>query len=153
MILDLLDAELRRDEGVRYDRYIDSRGIPTTGVGHNLLASPLPAGWAYPLNDAQVDQLLNHDLSVTFAALTLHLPWWSGLDEVRQRVVANMCFNLGIGRLLEFQQTLASMRAGQYVTAAAEMLQSDWATEVGARATRLSQAMSTGVMPGEPVTA
>ncbi|KVC65532.1 hypothetical protein WI72_33705 [Burkholderia ubonensis] len=54
---DLMEKELRRDEGVRYVRYLDSRGIPTTGVGHNLNASPLPAGWAFPLNDQQVNQL------------------------------------------------------------------------------------------------
>jgi lysozyme len=31
----LLEAELRRDEGVRYTIYADTMGIPTVGVGHN----------------------------------------------------------------------------------------------------------------------
>jgi lysozyme len=52
--LQKLIAELRRDEGVRYSPYNDTKGIPTVGVGHNLNAKPLPAGWKYPLNDTQL---------------------------------------------------------------------------------------------------
>ena len=40
---ELLIAELRRDEGVRYSPYKDSKGILTVGVGHNIEASALPA--------------------------------------------------------------------------------------------------------------
>ncbi len=150
MNLVLMDAELRRDEAVRYVLYYDTKGIPTTGVGHNLQASPLPAGWTYPLSDAQVDQLLNTDLGNTFAQLDHSLPWWRGLDEVRQRVVANMCFNMGIGTLLEFHNTLGAMQRGSYAIAAAGMKASAWYGEVGDRAVRLCQAMETGVMPDEP---
>jgi lysozyme len=145
--LSLLDAELRRDEGVRYTIYPDSKGIPTIGVGHNCAASPLPSGWKCPLTDDQVNQLLNHDLQVTFAALDLHLPWWKSLDGVRQRVIANLCFNMGIGKLMGFHKALAGMQSGDYATAAAEMEDSPWYGEVGERAVRLCRAMQTGVMP------
>jgi lysozyme len=146
----LLIAELRRDEGVRYSRYLDTAGIPTVGVGHNLRANPLPAGWTFPLTDDQVNQLLAHDIAVTTAALSLHLPWWAHLDEVRQRVVANMAFNLGVGTLLAFHNTLAAIQSGRYGDAANGMKASAWFKQVGARAERLCQAMATGVMPDEP---
>lgn len=145
--LALLETELRRDEGIRYARYLDSLGIPSTGVGHNLLASPLPAGWTYPLNDAQVNQLLNGDIAETFHQLDTHLPWWRQLDEVRQRVIANMCFNMGIGTLLTFHNTLGAMQRGSYAVAAAGMKASKWSGQVGDRAQRLCKAMETGVMP------
>ncbi len=103
-------AELRRDEGVRYWPYTDTMGIPSTGVGHNLRAIPLPSSWAYPLTDAQVNQLLNQDLQNTFAALDQNIPWWRALDEVRQRVVANMAFNMGVGGLMTFKNTLGAMQ-------------------------------------------
>ncbi|MGS1052020.1 glycoside hydrolase family protein [Burkholderia glumae] len=147
MILTLLEAELRRDEGVRYSIYLDTAGIPTVGVGHNCQVSPLPTGWTCPLTDAQVNQLLANDIASTLAKLDRSLPWWRGMDEVRQRVIANMCFNLGIGTLLTFKNTLAAMQRGSYSVAAAGMLNSKWATQVGARATRLASAMETGVMP------
>ncbi|MGS0982030.1 glycoside hydrolase family protein [Burkholderia glumae] len=147
MILTLLEAELRRDEGVRYSIYLDTAGIPTVGVGHNCQVSPLPTGWTCPLTDAQVNQLLANDIASTLAKLDRNLPWWRGMDEVRQRVVANLAFNLGIGTLLTFKNTLAAMQRGSYSVAAAGMLNSKWATQVGARATRLASAMETGVMP------
>ena len=147
MDLDLMDAELRRDEGVRNSEYLDSEGIPTIGVGHNLNAMALPAGWMQPLTDAQVDDLLNHDLAVTFAGLDLHHPWWRKLDEVRQRVIANMAFNLGETRLDGFVNTLHAIQIGDYADAAAGMTASLWAKQVVHRAGRLIQAMSTGIMP------
>lgn len=145
----LLEAELRRDEGVKYFPYLDTATPPneTAGVGHNLNASPLPAGWTYPLSDAQVDQLLAGDLQITFASLDHSLPWWRQMDDVRQRVICNMCFNLGITRLLGFHNTLFAMQRGSYAVAAAGMLSSVWATQVGERAKRLASAMEYGVMP------
>ena len=147
MILSLLETELRRDEAVEYSPYNDTMGIPTVGVGHNLRASPLPAGWTYPLTDAQVNTLLASDLQATFASLNAKLPWWTSLDEVRQRVIANMAFNMGMARLLGFAKMLAAAKSGDYTTAAAQMKASAWYTQVGDRAVRLCQAMATGVMP------
>lgn len=145
--LAFLEAELRRNEGVRYTIYLDSVGVPTVGVGHNCKVSPLPAGWTCPLTDGQVNALLSHDLQIVFAALDLHLPWWKSLDAVRMRVVANMAFNLGIGGLLGFHNTLLAMQRGSYAVAAAGMLSSVWAKQVGDRAKRLASAMEYGVMP------
>jgi lysozyme len=149
MNLALLEAELRRDEGVRYVPYLDTATPPkrTVGVGHNMEVSPLPAAWTLPLSDAQVSQVLERDISTTLAKLDKALPWWRQMDEVRQRVVANMCFNLGIGGLLGFKNTLAAMQRGSYAVAAAGMLSSKWAGQVGARAKRLAQAMESGTMP------
>jgi lysozyme len=139
-----LIEELRCDEGVRYVPYADTKGIPTTGVGHNLQACPLPTGWSYPLTDAQVDQLLMQDLANVYGDLNRDLPWWTDLNDARQRVVCNMMFNLGSNKLLGFKNTLAAMRQGRYDDAAAGMLNSAWATQVGARAQRLAQMMRTG---------
>jgi lysozyme len=150
MDLVLLEAELRRDEGVRYWPYKDTKGIQTTGVGRNLQAKPLPANWAYPLSDAQVTQLLEQDIADTLANLDRNLPWWRSLDEVRQRCVANMAYNLGIGKLLGFKNALGAMQRGSYAIAAAAMLNSAWAAQVGARAQRLAKAMETGTMPAIP---
>lgn len=140
-----LVVELRRDEGVRYSPYRDTMGFLTVGVGHNLDASPLPDGWAYPLNDDLVDVLLDSDLQNVFDDLDNALPWWTDLNDARQRVVANMCFNLGLTKLLGFVNTLTAMRQGRYADAATGMLNSAWATQVGARAVRLANMMKTGV--------
>jgi lysozyme len=143
--LQKLIAELRRDEGAKYSPYNDTKGIPTVGVGHNLNAKPLPAGWKYPLNDIQVNSLLDDDLEDVFHDLDRSLPWWTDLSNVRQRVIANMCFNLGITKLLGFRNTLVFMRQGKYSQAADGMLASAWASQVKGRATRLADMMRKGV--------
>jgi lysozyme len=153
MNLALLEAELRRDEGVRYTKYIDSRGFPSCGVGHNLAASPLPAGWQFPLTDAQVDQLLAEDIAEATRQLDAHLYWWRTLSDVRMRVLANLAYNLGIAELLGFKKALAAVQEGAWDVAADEMQNSKWFGQVKDRAVRLCEAMRTDVMPDEPVIA
>ncbi|WP_434715525.1 glycoside hydrolase family protein [Paraburkholderia sp. A3RO-2L] len=147
MNLTLLYAELRRDEGVRATPYKDTKGKLTVGVGHNLTASPLPAGWAYPLTPAQITQLLVADVADTLAQLDARAKWWRTLSEVRQRVVANMAFNLGVDKFLCFAKAIAAMKEGGWDTAADQMQDSLWFKQVGARAVRLCAAMRTSTMP------
>lgn len=140
----LLVKELRRDEGVEYVPYLDTVGIKTVGVGHNMQAKPLPADWTFPLTDAQVDQLLAEDLQEVFDGLDRNIPWWRKLSYERQRVLANMAFNLGIKGLMGFKNTLAHVQAERYQSAAEGMLASKWARQVGQRANRLAAMMVMG---------
>ena len=137
-----LIAELRRDEGVEYSPYFDTVGIETVGVGHNLKAHPLD--YEYPLIDAQVDSILAKDLERVFAGLDKDLPWWRELTYARQRVMANMAFNLGIAGLIGFRNTLMYIQNGEYEKAADGMLASKWAKQVGKRASRLAATMVNG---------
>ena len=65
------------------------------------------------------------------------MSWWRNLDDERQRVMANMCFNLGYPRLSKFVKFLAAMQEEDWSKAGEEMLDSKWATQVGNRAQRL----------------
>jgi lysozyme len=142
----VLQMELRRDEDVRRNMYLDSKGIPTIGIGHNMRAEPLPNGWVQPLTDAQITILFQNDLQTkAIAPLDRSCPWWSAMDDVRQRVIANMCFNMGWGTLSTFVNTLADMKAGNYDAAADGMKASAWYGQVGQRAVRLVEMMRTGV--------
>lgn len=147
----LLVDELRVDEGVDPNVYIDSLGNPSIGVGNNLNAHPLPEGWTPPLTDEQIDQLLEIRLDETFADLDRSLPWWRTLNDVRQRVISNLCFNMGITRLLGFVKALTAARQGRYADSADELLNSAWAHQVGigtqanpGRALRLANMMRNG---------
>ena len=146
MNLTLLEQELRRDEGVRFSPYKDTMGIMTVGIGHNLQAKPLH-NVTYPLTPDQVSAIFQYDVKEAVDNLNQHLPWWGHMDEVRQRVLVNMCFNLGMEKLLTFKNTLMFMSLGNYSQAAANMQQSAWYTQVGQRAVRLVQAMKTGIIP------
>lgn len=132
----LLAQELERDERRVKTVYLDSRGIATVGVGRNLRDRGL--------SDDEIDYLLGNDITAVEQDLDRNLPWWRNLSEVRQRVLANMCFNLGINRLLGFKKMLGAVCGGDYHEAAAQMLNSTWATQVGNRAIRLATMMKEG---------
>jgi lysozyme len=144
MIASLKD-QLIRDEGVRLQKYLDSRGFATIGVGHNLDANPLPFDISKGITFAQATQVLDDDIARVSAQLFADLPWLRTLDIVRQGVFGNMGFNMGVGGILEFHHDLADTQAGEYGKAAADMKASAWYTQVGDRAQRLVQQMLTGV--------
>ncbi len=133
MDINLMRKELIRDEGVRNYPYKDTVGKLTIGVGRNLDDVGISKDEAY--------LMLDNDIQRTSDSLDKNLPWWKTLDEVRQRVILNMAYNLGINSLLGFKNTLAAIQAGRYNDAADGMLASKWATQVGARATRLADMM------------
>lgn len=147
-----LKWQLRRDEGSRLDAYRDTGGVLTIGVGHNIDAHGIR------ITVEQEDQLLHEDLTRAISEIVAALPWVLDLDEPRQRVIYNMAFNLGTSKLLKFDRTLGTvkrgceaMRAGrlveaqrEYTLAATQMLESLWAKQVGARATRLAETMRSG---------
>lgn len=130
-----LKAELMLDEGRRNRIYVDTVGKVSGGIGRNLTDKGF--------RDSEIDLMYQNDIAETEAWLDRNLPWWRQLDDVRQRVVMNMAFNMQ-GRLLTFVNTLAAMKRGDYAAAADGMLASKWAGQVGARATRLASMMRSG---------
>lgn len=149
MNLNLLETELRFDEGVRYDYYLDSKGIKTIGVGHNCTVVPLPASWSTPLSNIQVNQLLAADIQTVQNTLDSFIPWWTAMDDVRMRALANLCFNMGWKTLSSFNTFLSLMRAESYESAATDLQGTAWYGEVGTRGPRICTMISTGTVPPE----
>lgn len=132
----LLAKQLELDEGRRKFVYMDTADNFTIGVGRNLTG--------VGLSDEEIDTLLHNDIYKVCRALDLHLPWWREMSEKRQHVLANMCFNLGITKLLAFKNTLTAMQQERYEDAAKGMLESLWAKQVHGRAQRLAKEMAEG---------
>lgn len=151
----ILEAELIRDEGERLKAYRDTKGKWTIGIGRNLddvgtvpLTRTKADVLANGVNQAEIDQLFTYDINRTANDLDSHLPWWRKLDPVRQRVMLNMCFNMGIGNaahgLCSFVNTLGMVQCGEYSRAADAMVVSKWEKDVGVRAHRLANMMRDG---------
>ena len=138
MDMTALRAELKRDEGVKAQAYQDSKGIWTVGVGHNLQTKPL--------SQAAIEQILSDDIADAVREAHALVPGLDTLDNVRQRVLVNMAFNLGQGTLSHFVKFLAAVHAQDWKTAATEMSTSAWAAQVGMRAVRLEAMIRTGVV-------
>lgn len=140
-----LIADLIRDEGEILHAYKDSEGYWTIGVG--ILIDPRRGG---SITREESRYLLVHRIESKSAELDNHIPWWRSLSVVRQRVLLNMAFNMGVGvgdgtgGLLDFHIALALMKSGDYPAAAKAMLESKWARKVGDRAKRLAAEMAAG---------
>jgi lysozyme len=133
---------IKMHEGLRLKPYQCTAGRWTIGYGHNLDAH----GEAKPesITLAQAERYLDADMASAETQCRARIPFFSYLDEVRQAVLIDMCFNLGINGLLAFKKTLADIERGNYSFAAANMLDSKWATQVKYRAKRLANMMSNG---------
>lgn len=118
---DLVD-ELIADEGYALKPYRCPAGKLTIGVGRNLED--------VGMSPREVMDMLDHDVDGAVADLAGSFPWFVTLDAVRQRAVVNLRFNLGPKRFRTFKKFLAAMAAGDYDTAAEELVDSRWYTQV-----------------------
>lgn len=126
-------------EGNRRYPYRCTAGKLTIGIGFNLDDVGL-----YP---EEIDFILQNRIRLTEEAVERSFPWYHELDEVRQAVILDMAYNMGMRTLLQFKRTLKSVKDGEYERASKEMLESKWARQVGARSKRLSKMMETGEWP------
>lgn len=137
-----LRQQLKRDEGTgmqkngRFLPYVCPAGKITIGFGHNLDDNGL--------TPRLVELLLDDDIDDAIRELVVALSWIEVIDPVRQAVLVNMAFNMGVPKLLKFTRMLAALKAKDYETAAIEMLTSKWAAQVGNRSLRLAEQMRSG---------
>jgi lysozyme len=133
MDIDILKAELARDEGCVLHAYQDSESYWTIGIGR-LIDKRRGGG----ITEDEAAYLLSNDIARIAKELDRHIPWWSGLPEPKQRALANLAFQLGVGGLLGFRKMLAALQAGEWEKAASEALDSTWAVQTPARAGRIA---------------
>ena len=133
---DIVRAQLRIDEGTRDKPYKDSEGILTIGVGRNLEH--------VGLRHDEIELMLENDITVAEGDAKVLFQSFPLLSDNRKAVLVNMAFNLGRQRLAAFQRFRAAVEAEEWERAAAEMLDSRWAEQVGIRAKRLAQQMMEG---------
>lgn len=113
---DDLKTDLIQDEGLLLKPYRDIVGKLSIGVGRNLDD--------VGISNSEADTLLTNDMATVFQGLDREFAWWiSRPDEVR-RGMANIAFNVGIGGIAKFSRMLAALQAGDYETAAQEVVNS-----------------------------
>lgn len=133
-----LITQLERHEGCRLDMYEDTTGHYTIGIGRNLedvgLRDKEEAHYLLVNDICHVEDELNDLLGNNF----------DGLNSPRKNVIVNMAFNLGIAGLMEFEKMWSAIDNDDWEKASAEMLDSQWSIQVGARANELAEQMREG---------
>lgn len=140
--IDRLTSALIRHEGKvfagnRHRMHTDSVGKITIGFGRNLSDRGL--------SETEAQFLLLNDIQEVIDQLRHDYQWFDELNDVRQEVIINMAFNMGISGFGKFKKTIRLIELGTFDTAAREMLASKWARQVGSRADELSRHMANGV--------
>lgn len=125
-MIDRLAKQLRKHEGVKSQLYRDTVGKYTIGVGHNLSDNGI--------SDLIIDALLDEDITIALSSLEKCLPDYESHSEDVQIALADLMFNIGGNRFAGFKKMLAALDSRNYTLAAAELLDSRYAKQVGDRA-------------------
>ena len=148
---DVIIQRLVVNEGIRYQPYKCPAGHLTIGVGRNLETNPLTSeekrvcgDYMHGITKEQCYYLLRNDIARVKKELTDNLPWWQNLDKERQFVLIDMCFNMGLKKLLGFNNTLRYLSTGFYKQAASNLRESLYYRQVTKRAERNARCIETG---------
>ena len=136
MITRNLITQVKAHEGLMLKPYKCTANKLSIGYGRNIE----DIGITYD----EAEYLLENDLKRAFNELSEFWPNVRLIGNARRDVLINMCFNLGISRLKKFKKMFAALNAFDYERAAAEMIDSKWAGQVGDRAPELAEQMLTG---------
>jgi len=151
--------KLIQHEGLRLEVYQDTLGIDTIGIGRNLedrgiteqelsdLSIPnIEHVYENGITEVDAVYLATNDVQIVETELVRAHPCVDKLDSVRQLILMDMAFNMGVPRLCKFKNMWAAIHEDDFITAAKEMLDSRWANQVKSRSTKLAHAMHHGEM-------
>lgn len=80
------------------------------------------------------ERLLMADVDMVMSQCEDNFRWFDDLDDVRKATIADMCYQMGINKLLCFKHMLGFMSAGAYADAAREAKNSAWFKQSANRA-------------------
>jgi len=128
MNLEAIRNRLVLEEGLKLTPYKCTANKLSIGVGRNIEDRGI--------SNETAMQMLDEDIDIMVNELHQNLSWFDKQNDAIQGVLIDLCFNMGISRLLMFVQTLKLIEQGQYAMAADELLDSKYAAMLPARSKR-----------------
>jgi lysozyme len=128
MNLEAIRNRLVLEEGLKLTPYKCTANKLTIGVGRNIEDRGI--------SNETAMQMLDEDIDIMVNELRQNLSWFDKQNDAIQGVLIDLCFNMGISRLLMFVQTLKLIEQGHYTMAADELLDSKYAAMLPARSKR-----------------
>lgn len=131
-----LIEQLKIHEGFRSNVYTCSGGKKTLGYGRNLQD--------IGISEEEAEMLLKNDIYEATNQLLNAFPWMATFSDVRISAMINFTFNVGIGTVRKFSNTIEYLKNEDWEAAADEMMDSKWAEQVGDRAIQITEQIRTG---------
>jgi len=138
--IEKLKAQVIHSEGIRTTAYKDTLNNWTIGVGHLIKIPDEEYLLDKELTDLEVDQIFTTDLNQAIDDARKFIDVDS-LSEEAFFVVVDMAFNLGLPKLMRFQNFQQALKEKDYKKASREMLDSLWARQLPNRSKRLAKQM------------
>jgi lysozyme len=132
---DLAETWIKVEEGLRLHQYLDTRGNATIGYGRNLSVEGIS------IDEAQL--MLDNDLKKV-RSLVPKLPWYAGLTTVRQAIIQDMAYNMGMEGTLAFHDMIQAIEQQDWNEASKQILDSESAKEEPARCAKWAALMAKG---------
>ena len=130
-----LEDWIKLHEGFKNHYYLDTMGKMSIGYGRNLTDRGI--------SRAEADFMLTNDILMCKQELAA-FDWYYGQPPNVKDALVNMCYNLGLTKLLKFKKMIAALAKHDYTQAAIEALDSRWARQVHDRATDIAVMMREG---------
>ncbi len=131
-------------------------GHISIGYGHNLEQSGMGKSATNKFLGKDIDKgitegdakkLLKYDLDEVRKSIKEDKrlgPLFAKLDDERQYVLLDLCYNMGVPKVKKFNKMLTAMENGDYEKASEELRRSRYAKQTGPRARRNVEALRTG---------
>lgn len=126
-------ATIKADEGLNLMPYQCTAGKLTIGFGRNIEDRGISI--------REAEYLLENDIRASEKQAATLVYDFSGLSDPRKIVLVSMVFQLGKSGTSKFKNMISAINAGDFETAADEMLNSKWARQTANRAGRLAEMM------------
>ena len=143
MNIDRLRVEIEKDEGCKYEVYLDHLGLPTFGIGH--LVTEWDEEYDKPVgtevSEARVNNCFQTDIYGTVRECKKLYDNFDEIPEEAQLILCNMMFNMGRPRLSNFKNMNKAIAEEDWFEAAVQMEDSRWYKQVTNRAERLIKRM------------
>jgi lysozyme len=111
-------------EGLRLFPYTDTTGHLTIGYGHNL-------------SQGITQEMAEFIFQCDYKQVTIdlgHFNWYIKQPQNVKNALINMCFNMGLSKLLRFKDMISALEKGDRTAASIAALDSVWAKQVPNRA-------------------
>ena len=125
-----LKKQLVIHEGLKLKPYHCSANKLTIGVGRNIEE--------VGITESEAMYLLENDIVNVEAQCRAKFTWFDTLSDLRKEAIINLVFNMGLSTFCKFKKTIAHLEKGEYELAGTELLDSNYARQVGQRSVRVA---------------
>ena len=139
MFIKDFEDRIKKHEGLSLRVYEDTKSIPTIGYGHNLTLG---------ISKEIAELLFQLDLKQAYEDYIFRFPseYKQHLmyDNVRQSVIIELIFNMGLHSLLTFKKMLFALKEGDFREAKLQLLDSKYYKDVRERCETLANLLERG---------